>query len=44
VLKGTVEEVKSFADSVVTQRGVRFGNLLIIPSEHDPHKRPHSHD
>ncbi|TCL68426.1 nickel-responsive transcriptional regulator NikR [Rhizobium sp. BK251] len=33
VLKGSVAEVKSFADSVVTQRGVRFGNLHIIPSE-----------
>ncbi|MDE1992711.1 MAG: nickel-responsive transcriptional regulator NikR [Rhizobiaceae bacterium] len=36
VLKGAVEEVKSFADSVITQRGVRFGNLHIIPSEHAP--------
>lgn len=45
VLKGTVEEVKSFADSVTTQRGVRFGNLHIIPSEHGTHDQgPHSHD
>ncbi|MEZ2218426.1 MULTISPECIES: nickel-responsive transcriptional regulator NikR [Rhizobium] len=45
VLKGTVGEIKSFADSVVTQRGVRFGNLHLIPSEHGPHDHgPHSHD
>ncbi|HEY0124240.1 MAG TPA: nickel-responsive transcriptional regulator NikR [Rhizobium sp.] len=45
VLKGKVGEIKSFADSVVTQRGVRFGNLHVIPSEHGPHDHgPHSHD
>ncbi|WP_047458562.1 nickel-responsive transcriptional regulator NikR [Rhizobium rhizogenes] len=45
VLKGTVGEIKSFADSVVTQRGVRFGNLHLIPSEHGSHDHgPHSHD
>ncbi|WP_439572076.1 nickel-responsive transcriptional regulator NikR [Phreatobacter sp.] len=31
VLKGTVAEVQAFADGVVTQRGVRFGNLHVIP-------------
>lgn len=43
VLKGTVEEVKSFADSVTTQRGVRFGNLHIIPSEHGADESGHRH-
>jgi CopG family nickel-responsive transcriptional regulator len=33
VLKGKADEIKTFADSVVTQRGVRFGNLHIIPSD-----------
>ena len=45
VLKGKVDEIKTFADSVVTQRGVRFGNLHLIPSEHDTHhSEGHSHD
>lgn len=43
VLKGSVAEVKSFADSVVTQRGVRFGNLHIIPSEPAAHGSEASH-
>ncbi|MGV1792241.1 nickel-responsive transcriptional regulator NikR [Rhizobium lusitanum] len=45
VLKGKADEIKTFADSVVTQRGVRFGNLHIIPSDHDAdHPETHSHD
>ena len=45
VLKGKVDEIKTFADSVVTQRGVRFGNLHLIPSEHRTHhSEGHSHD
>lgn len=49
VLKGSVGEVKSFADSVVTQRGVRFGNLHIIPSDPtvrktDDHHHQHPHE
>ena len=32
VLKGTIGDVKHFADSVISQRGVRYGNLHIIPS------------
>ncbi|NLR98357.1 nickel-responsive transcriptional regulator NikR [Rhizobium sp. P38BS-XIX] len=45
VLKGKADEIKRFADSVVTQRGVRFGNLHIIPSDHDTaHPETHSHN
>ncbi|KAA1180000.1 nickel-responsive transcriptional regulator NikR [Rhizobium tropici] len=45
VLKGKAEEIMTFADSVVTQRGVRFGNLHIIPSDHGAeHPETHSHD
>ncbi|SMF29047.1 transcriptional regulator, CopG family [Tistlia consotensis] len=33
ILKGTVGEVRALADSVVTQRGVRLGNLHVIPAE-----------
>lgn len=31
VLKGAVGQVKAFADTVTTQRGVRFGKLHVIP-------------
>ncbi|WP_275429669.1 hypothetical protein [Serratia marcescens] len=31
ILRGPVNTVRRFADGVVTQRGVRFGNLQIIP-------------
>lgn len=45
VLKGRADEIQTFADSVITQRGVRFGNLHLIPSEHGPHHpETHSHD
>lgn len=33
VLRGTEDEVRAFADGVVTQRGVRFGQLHVIPVE-----------
>lgn len=32
VLRGTVQAVKTFADSVIAQRGVRHGNLHIMPA------------
>lgn len=45
VLKGTVAEVKAFADGVVTQRGVRFGNLHVIPARPAAaHLHPHDND
>ncbi|MFT4161654.1 nickel-responsive transcriptional regulator NikR [Shinella sp.] len=47
VLKGTVDDVKGLADSVTSQRGVRYGNLHIIPIEMaaDEDRPPHhSHD
>jgi CopG family nickel-responsive transcriptional regulator len=48
VLKGTVAEVRAFADAVTTQRGVRFGKLHVIPTGSPvppPHGRPrHRHD
>lgn len=42
ILKGTADEVRAFADSVVTQRGVRLGNLHIIPAQ--PRDKAHSRD
>ncbi len=45
VLKGKTDDIRAFADSVVTQRGVRFGNLHIIPSDDGAkHSDTHSHD
>lgn len=55
VLRGTVGEVQAFADTVITQRGVRHGQLYIVPETpgapghrhthgHDhPHDVPHAH-
>lgn len=44
VLKGTLAEVKAFADGVVTQRGVRFGNLHVIPARPGAgHHHQHTH-
>lgn len=53
ILKGSVREVRSFANGVTTQRGVRLDNLHIMPTDelHDgaqshrhPHDHHHSHD
>lgn len=46
VLKGPVGEVRAFADEVTTQRGVRMGNLHVMPlSDGHPHDHGgHSHD
>jgi CopG family nickel-responsive transcriptional regulator len=44
VLKGTVEQVRAFANALVTQRGVRHGNLHLIPVEPaERHGHPHLH-
>ena len=49
VLKGSVEEVRAFADSVITQRGVRHGALHVFPQGQDEagdgheHKDEHGH-
>ena len=34
VLKGAVRDVQSFADGITTQRGVRLGNLHVMPTDH----------
>lgn len=44
VLKGPVAEVRAFADTVTTQRGVRAGSLHVIPAEtrrSGPGEKPH---
>lgn len=44
VLKGTVDQVRAFADALVTQRGVRHGSLHLIPVDaSEGHGHPHLH-
>ncbi|MBK5960070.1 nickel-responsive transcriptional regulator NikR [Rhodoplanes elegans] len=49
VLRGPMSDVSAFADSVITQRGVRHGHLYIVPEspgahDHAGHGHPHAHD
>lgn len=48
VLSGPVDEVRALADAVVTQRGVRYGYLHLLPAEApqqvpDLHAHGHTH-
>ena len=52
VLRGPTAEVRALADSVTTQRGVRYGHLHILPEgdakslpegDGKPAKHPHAH-
>ena len=51
LLRGTAGEVQGFADQVITQRGVRHGQLVLVPVQTavETHRhgrtpaRPHSH-
>lgn len=43
VLRGRVDAVTKLADSVTTQRGVRHGNLHIVPVEGHAHGHAHHH-
>ncbi|MEE7493849.1 nickel-responsive transcriptional regulator NikR [Methylobacterium oryzae] len=40
VLRGPVARMQSYADAVVTQRGVRYGHLHLIPEADDARGRP----
>lgn len=47
VLRGPTADVKALADSVTTQRGVRYGHLHILPegdAEPANHLHAHAHD
>lgn len=48
ILAGTASELQSFADSVTSQRGVRYGRLHVVPvtptSPRHLHGHGHSHD
>ena len=52
-LRGPIDEVRSFADGITAQRGVRHGHLWLVPAEvvvehhshgpHEPAELPHIH-
>ena len=47
VLKGNGAEVQHFADSVISERGVRHGHVVFVPdggTHAHPHAHAHSHD
>jgi CopG family nickel-responsive transcriptional regulator len=41
VLKGPLAQIQAFADSVIAQRGVSFGNLHIVPISIPLHTHDH---
>jgi CopG family nickel-responsive transcriptional regulator len=47
ILQGRIDAVQRFADALIAERGVRHGQLNLIPTEHgDAHShggRPHRH-
>lgn len=43
ILRGTVDKLQAFADSVISQRGVRHGALHIMPVEHAEPAEGHTH-
>ena len=38
-LKGPTDDVQHFADHIVAERGVRYGQVVVIPSQHKEHSR-----
>ena len=44
VLRGATDEVKHLADTVVTQRGVRYGHLHLVPAGEDASAHEHGHN
>lgn len=47
LLKGETQQVRTFADKVITERGVRHGQVIVVPVEHDEahsHHHPHHQD
>ena len=41
VLKGAVDRVEHLADHVIAERGVRHGNLVMIPTDQERERRHH---
>ena len=44
VLRGPVKEVRAMADDTVSQRGVRHGQLHLVPAERKLEKHRHGHE
>ena len=45
LLRGSTAQVRKFSDAVITERGVRHGQINIVPVEVDDHHgHDHSHD
>jgi len=47
LLKGETQHVRTFADKVITERGVRHGQVIVVPVDPDEthsHQHPHHHD
>lgn len=45
VLHGSVPAMQAYADRIITQRGVRYGHLHLIPENSaEPANHPHPHD
>lgn len=40
VLRGQSGEVRHVADHIIAERGVRYGRVVIIPSDQDKRRRP----
>jgi CopG family nickel-responsive transcriptional regulator len=43
VLRGNVRQVRSFAESIIAERGVRHGTLNMVPVSLDPDSNGHVH-
>jgi Predicted transcriptional regulators containing the CopG/Arc/MetJ DNA-binding domain and a metal-binding domain len=43
ILAGTATNLRAFADSVTSQRGVRYGHLHVVPVEPGPQHQGHHH-
>lgn len=43
VLKGAASDVRQFADSMIAETGVHYGNLHLISTENPGHDHAHSH-
>jgi CopG family nickel-responsive transcriptional regulator len=43
VLKGPTRHVEQFAESIIVERGVRYGKLTVIPAEIETDRHAHGH-
>ncbi len=44
LLKGETQQVRTFADKVITERGVRHGQVIVVPVDPDEAHPHHHHD